>query len=149
MRTPRQWWLHRKRKQRYKQQNLIRHVTVFSEQYFESINLKKEMLGVRNINAVRTKKGFQVTFHLSRPGIFIGKQGKTIEGLEKYLSDKLLRFYAGKPGWSRDVHIHIVETEPLWFGASYFDDLLSEYENEYAEDLPLFENSLPPSQTIS
>lgn len=62
-----------------------------------------ESLGINNVKVSRFRRPLRVTISLSRSGLLIGRQGKSLNELREYL-EKVMKI---------PVKIHIVEFNPL------------------------------------
>ena len=54
-------------------------------QHFENESINKSIMEITNVVVKNKKCCIFITITLERPGILIGKAGRTIDGLEKYL----------------------------------------------------------------
>jgi ribosomal protein S3 len=68
------------------------------------VNMPVSKLGVHKFSFSFKKKLITVNVFLERPGLFIGKQGSTINGIEKHLSTNDYR-----------VQIKLTEIKSPWF----------------------------------
>lgn len=62
-----------------------RRVKLMILQHFENEDINKNIMGITNVVVKNKKSRIFITITLERPGILIGKAGRTIDGLENYL----------------------------------------------------------------
>lgn len=94
-----------------KYKSFITLVTVNIEKYFRDVAADKNEYGITKIDAIDTPSKLFVELSTSRPGICIGKCGREIDAMENYLSIV----------HNKSVKILIKETNPLWYGAEYYE----------------------------
>jgi ribosomal protein S3 len=73
----------------YKKDVNIVHVKRRLQQYFINQNIPASAFEIHYIEVKTKKSEIIVTITLGRPGLFIGKQGRTLDEIRKYLSDTL------------------------------------------------------------
>ena len=71
------------------------------KRFLNENNIKKDILKITDVNAKKKMNKIIVTITLGRPGLLIGKGGKTIDDLNGYLADR----------FKKEVKIKIIESK--------------------------------------
>lgn len=81
-----------------------RRVRRLMSQFFVNEDISRDVLEITDVDVKIKKKLVTVTVTLGRPGLLIGKMGKTIDALKEYLENMI----------ERDVEILIKESKLWW-----------------------------------